>query len=88
MPIGLTGGDGTRSAIRMFYTPYPTLMTRPETLQAIVEDVAFGKRFYAPKTDYSGQYTPELAAKEYERFMQLTVDPGTTLGLSRDVEED
>ena len=81
MPLALSGGD----YLRMFYTPYPSLFIRRETLQAVLEDLAFKDRFYSAKTDYSGQYTPELVQAEYERVMELSSRPETTLGLSRKV---
>lgn len=81
MPLALSGGD----YLRMFYTPYPSLFITRETLQVILEDLAFKDRFYSAKTDYSGQYTPELAQAEYERVMELSSRPETTLGLSRRV---
>jgi len=81
MPLALSGGD----YLRMFYTPYPSLFTTSETMQAILEDLAFKDRFYSPKTDYSGQYTSELVQAEYDRVMDLSADPLTTLGLSRRV---
>jgi hypothetical protein len=87
MPIALTGGDSSRQPIRMYYTPYPTLMMTRETLQEIISDLAFGSRFASVKTDYSGQYTPELAERQYERFLQLSADPETTVGLSRRLED-
>jgi hypothetical protein len=82
MPLALSGGD----YLRMFYTPYPTLFITRDTLQAILEDLAFKDRFYSAKTDYSGQYTRELIQDEYERVMALSSDPQTTIGLSRKVE--
>jgi hypothetical protein len=88
MPITLTGGDGLTKPVRMFYTPYPTLMLQPETLYAIINDITFGKRFASSQKDYSGQYTTELAQKEYERFHNLSLDPETTIGLSRAVSDD
>lgn len=81
MPIFLSGGEH----MRMFYTPYPTLFITPETMQTILEDLAFGKRFYSVKTDYQGRYTSELAQAEYERIQALSSDPSTTLGFSRKV---
>jgi hypothetical protein len=51
----------------------------------ILEDLAFKDRFYSAKTDYSGQYTSELAQAEYARVMELSSDSQTTLGLSRKV---
>ncbi len=82
MPIALTGGD----YLRMFYTPYPSLFVTRETLHTILEDLAFKERFYSPKTDYSGQYTPDLVQAEYDRVTELSSHPETTLGLSRRVK--
>ena len=81
MPIFLSGGEH----MRMFYTPYPTLFTTRSTMQAILEDLAFGKRFYSVQTDYQGRYTSELAQAEYERIQTLSDDPTTTVGFSRKV---
>lgn len=81
MPLALSGGD----YLRMFYTPYPTLFITSETLQAMLADLAFNERFYSAKTDYGGQYTPELVQAEYERVMELSSRPETTLGLARKV---
>lgn len=81
MPLALTSGD----YMRMFYTPYPTLFITRETLQAILNDLAFKDRFYSAKTDYSGQYTPDLIQAEYERVIELSANPETTVGLSRRV---
>ncbi|MCL4246913.1 MAG: hypothetical protein KJ065_02050 [Anaerolineae bacterium] len=83
MPLALTSGD----YMRMFYTPYPTLFITRETLQTILTDLAFKDRFYSDKTDYDGKYTRELIEAEYERVMQLSADPQTTLGLSRRVAQ-
>ncbi len=82
MPLALSGGD----YLRMFYTPYPSLFIRRETLQTILEDLAFKDRFYSAKTDYSKQFTPDLAEAEYQRIMELSSHPETTLGLSRRVK--
>lgn len=84
MPLSLSGGD----YIRMFFTPYPTLFITPEIMQTILDDLAFGKRFFSDKTDYKGKYTRELAQAEYERVMQLRQDPNAILGLSRPVAVD
>jgi hypothetical protein len=81
MPLSLTYGD----YMRMFYTPYPSLFTTRETMQAILEDLAFKDRFYSAKTDYSGQYSSDLVQAEYDRVMELSSRPETTLGLSRKV---
>ena len=84
MPISLSGGD----FLRLFYTPYPTLFTRRETLKRIMEEVVYGKRFFSDQKDYSGRYTRELAQQEYERVMELSKDVNTTLGLARRVRID
>lgn len=81
MPIFLSGGEH----MRMFYTPYPSLFVTRSTMQSILEDLAFGKRFYSVQTDYQGRYTAELAQAEYERIQTLSDDPSTTLGFSRKV---
>jgi hypothetical protein len=81
MPLALSGGD----YLRMFYTPYPSLFITQETMQAILENLAFKERFYSPKTDYSGQYTTDLVQAEYDRVMELSSNPETTVGLSRKV---
>jgi hypothetical protein len=81
MPLALSGGD----YLRMFYTPYPSLFITQETMQAILEDLAFKDRFYSAKTDYSGQYTTDLVQAEYDRVMELSANPATTVGLSRKV---
>jgi hypothetical protein len=81
MPLALSGGD----YIRSFYTPYPTLFLTRNGMMTILEDLAFGKRFFSDKTDYKGQYTRELAQSEYERVMELRRDHNGTLGLSRHV---
>jgi hypothetical protein len=81
MPLALSGGD----YLRMFYTPYPTLFTTRETLKAILEELAFKDRFYSAKTDYSGQYTPELIQSEYDRVMALSATQENVLGFARRV---
>jgi len=83
MPVALTYGD----YLRMFYTPYPSLFIQRETLQAILNDLAFKERFMSAKTDYAEQYTSELAQAEYERVMELSSTPETALGYSRRVSQ-
>lgn len=82
MPLALSGGD----YLRMFFTPYPTLFITQESLQALLEDLAFNKRFFSDKTDYSGKYSPELVQAEYDRVMELSSSPEHVLGLARRVE--
>ena len=87
LPISLLCGG----PFRMFFTPYPTLFMTRETLQTILEDLAFGKPFTSRDKDYSGKMTPELVEMEYQRIMKLAADPRSTLGLIRQaqpVQED
>lgn len=79
MPFTLTGGEYMRS----YYTPYPTLFMRQETLRYILNDLAFGERFQSLKADYSGRYTSELAQAEYARVIELSSHAENTVGLSR-----
>jgi hypothetical protein len=79
LPIALLCGG----SFRMFFTPYPSLFMTRETLQGMLEDLAFGKPLRSTKTDYSGQVTSELIEMEYQRVLELSADPGTTLGLVR-----
>jgi hypothetical protein len=81
LPIALSGGE----YMRLFYTPYPTLFMTRETMQAILEDLAFKERFHSLNTDYKQKYTSEKAQTEYERVMELRAQPETTLGFSRRV---
>lgn len=81
MPLALSGGD----YLRMFYTPYPTLFMKRDAMRAMLEELAFKDRFYSAKTDYSGQYTPELIQAEYERVVALSDDPSSILGFARRV---
>jgi hypothetical protein len=83
MPISLTGGEH----MRMFYTPYPTLFITHETMQAILEDLAFKERFHSLKEDYRGRYTSDMAQAEYQRVVELSANPKTTLGFSRRIAE-
>jgi len=81
MPAALSGGD----FLRLFYTPYPSLFTKRQTMQRILEEVVYGKRFFSDQTDYSGRYSRESVQAEYERASQLSDDPLSTLGLARRV---
>ncbi len=80
-PISLLCGG----PFRMFYTPYPSLFTTRETLQAILEDLAFGTSLDPFKKDYSGQYTSEMIEAEYQRVVDLRDDPLSTVGLLRHI---
>ncbi len=79
LPISMVNGG----SFRLFYTPYPTLFTKPKTLRVILEDLAFGKPLRSFKADYSGQYTPELVESEKRRVEALRDDPYSTIGLTR-----
>jgi hypothetical protein len=79
----LTAGE----YLRLYYTPYPSLFVTHETLKAILDDLAFNKRFYSNKTDYKGQFTSELAQKEYERVISLASNPASVVGYTRSVTE-
>ena len=84
LPIALICG----SPMRLFFVPYPTLLITPETLQALLEDLAFGGRLTSARTDYSGQITPDLIETEYQRVRELSSDPRSTLGMLRTAQLD
>jgi hypothetical protein len=84
MPLSLLGGE----FLRLYYTPYPTLFLKTDTLQAILSDLAFNDRFFSDKVDYAGKYTQELVQAEYERVEQLASNPEVVLGYSRRVRDD
>lgn len=80
LPVALLCGG----PVRFFYVPYPTLLMTRDTLQAVLDDLAFGKRIRSNgSADYSGKLTQELIEAEYQRVIQLSGDPMTTLGLLR-----
>lgn len=79
LPISLLCGDDCR----LFYVPYPSLMMKRETLQAILEDLAFGKPLRSTTIDYGGQITSDMINAEYARVEELSADPNSTLGLTR-----
>lgn len=80
LPFSLLCGG----SFRLFYTPYPSLFITRPVFQAILEDLAFGRPIVQIKqSDYSGEYTPELAEAEYQRFTTLSSDPLSTVGLLR-----
>jgi hypothetical protein len=81
MPLAMLGGE----FLRLYYTPYPTLFLKRETLKAILNDLAFNDRFFSDQTDYAGKYTQELVQAEYERVEQLASNPDVVLGYSRKV---
>jgi hypothetical protein len=84
LPIALLCGG----PFRLYYTPYPSFFMTPETLKAILEDLAFGKPLSSTKYDYSGQVTSELLEAEYARVQELSSDSFSTLGLVRNVGND
>lgn len=83
LPLSLICGG----SFRMFFTPYPSLFMTRETLQVILQDLAFGREDSASvrsfKTDYSGQFTSEMIEAERERIFALRDDPNSVFGLSR-----
>jgi hypothetical protein len=79
LPIALLAGG----PFRLYYTPYPSFAMTRESLQAMLEDLAWGKPLRSTKTDYSGQVTAELLQAEYERVQQLAADPTSIVGLVR-----
>jgi len=79
LPIAMVCGG----PFRMFFTPYPSLFITREILQAILEDLAFGKPLRSTKMDYSGQVTADLIEAEYQRVLQVSSDPNTILGMVR-----
>lgn len=84
LPIALLCGG----AFRMFYTPYPSLFLKREVLQAILEDLAFGKPLRSFNTDYRDKITGDLVEVEYQRILELSADPRSTLGLVRKTHPD
>ncbi len=81
-PISLlTGGN-----CRFFFTPYPSLFVTRNTLKSILEDLAFPKPILRSfKMDYKDQYPPEIIEAEYQRVIELSNDPNTTVGLTRTI---
>lgn len=79
LPIALLCGG----AFRFYYTPYPSLFITHETLQVILDDLAFGKPLRSMQADYKGQFSEELAEAEYARVLELSADPYSTVGLVR-----
>lgn len=79
LPIALLCGD----PFRMFYVPYPSLFMTKATLKTIIEDVAFGAPVSSKKKDYSGQVTSAMLEAEYQRVIELSSDPNSTVGLTR-----
>jgi hypothetical protein len=67
LPLAMVCGG----PFRMFFTPYPSLFMTREVMQAILEDLAFGKPLRSSKLDYSGQVTAELLDAEYQRIIQV-----------------
>jgi hypothetical protein len=84
LPIAMLCGG----PFRMFFTPYSSHFITRELLQAILEDLAFGKPLRSTKMDYSGQITSELLEAEYQRILQLSADPHNVLGLVRNAQSD
>ncbi len=81
LPIALSCG----SPMRLFFTPYPTLMMTRESLAHVLEDLAFGTRLSSSGLDYEGQVTAEQLEAEYARALELAADPTSIAGLLRPV---
>lgn len=82
IPISLLCGG----SFRLFYTPYPTLFVSRNTLKNVLENLAFPKAILRSlKTDYKDQYSSEIVEAEYQRVVQLSNDPDSTVGLTRTV---
>lgn len=79
LPIALICGG----PFRLYYTPYPSLFITDETLQAILEDMAFGAALRSTTVDYKDRFSSEVMDAEYTRVQELREDPGSTLGLTR-----
>ncbi len=82
LPIALLCGD----PFRLYFTPYPSLFTTRDTLKTILEDLAFGEPLRSTKPDYGGQITSELLEAEYQRVQELSADPYSTVGLTRNIQ--
>lgn len=83
MPPALMNGSPTR----FFYTSYPNGLISRETMQRIIEDVAWGKTINAKQMDLTGEYTGAMAQAEYERVQRLLDDPGAITGMLRDLRD-
>jgi hypothetical protein len=84
VPGALLNGGATR----FFYTPYPSGLMSRETMQRIIEDVAWGKTINAKQIDLSGEYTSAMAQAEYERIQRLLNDPGSVAGMLRHMDNE
>ena len=83
----LFGLDLAVANFRMYFTPYPSFLMTREGLAAILEDLLNDKRVRSLDTDYRDKVTRELAQQMYAYFTQLAANPGTTLGLSKNLQE-
>jgi hypothetical protein len=82
LPISLLAGG----PFRLYYLPYPTLFIRRETLRSILEDLAFRKpALRSNEIDYGERYSSELAEAEYQRYLDLSANPASVVGLTRSV---
>lgn len=77
LPFALYSG----SALRLYYTPYPSLFTTRATLQAVIDDLAFGPQSLSRSKDYRGMLTPEAVEAQYERYLALSEEATSTVGL-------
>jgi hypothetical protein len=79
LPIAMVCGG----PFRIFFTPYPSLFITREILQAILEDLSFGKPLRSTKLDYSGQVTADLLEAEYQRVLEVSKNSNKILGMVR-----
>ena len=85
LPISLL----MRQRLSLLLYPLSHLVHSRESMQAMLEDLAFGQaKLRSFEKDYRGKYTPALAEAEYERFRALAADPNTILGMSRAPSEN
>ncbi len=77
LPIAMLCGSPTR----FYFTPYSTMFMTREAAQEIMEDLAYGKGLRSAEIDYKDRLTPEFVEQEYQRIMNLSQDPRTTIGL-------
>jgi hypothetical protein len=83
LPMSLICGG----PFRMFFTPYPSLFLTREVIQAILEDLAFGKAFRSHSIDYNGLISADLLEAEYQRILSLSADPGNVVGMIRKIPQ-
>ncbi len=77
LPFALYSG----APMRLYYTPYPSLFTRRETMHAIIDDLAFGQQKLSRDKDYRGQYSVEAVEAAYQQVIEVSANPDHTVGL-------